>query len=48
MKKTWIIVGIVILILVVIPLSIVKGNYNKFVGLQEGVNAQWANIETLT
>ena len=33
MKKTLIIVGIVILILVVIPLSIVKGNYNNFVGL---------------
>ncbi len=47
MKKTLIIVGIVVLILVVIPLSIVKGNYNKFVGLQEGVDAQWANVETV-
>ncbi|MCK5843063.1 MAG: LemA family protein [Victivallales bacterium] len=47
MKKTLIIVGVIILILVVIPLSIVKGNYNKFVTLEEGVDAQWANIETV-
>jgi LemA protein len=47
MKKTLIIVGIVVLILVVIPLSILKGNYNRFVGLQEGVDAQWANVETV-
>ena len=47
MKKTLIIVGVIILILIVIPLSIVKGNYNKFVGLQEGVDAQWANVETV-
>ncbi len=47
MKKTLIIVGIVVLVLVVIPLSIVKGNYNKFVGLQESVDAQWANVETV-
>ncbi len=47
MKKTLIIVGVIILILVVIPLSIVKGSYNNFVGLQEGVDAQWANIETV-
>ncbi len=47
MKKALIIIGIVILILVVTPLMIVKGNYNNFVGLQEGVDAQWANIETV-
>ena len=47
MKKTLIIVGIVILILVVLPLTFFKGNYNNFVGLQEGVDAQWANVETV-
>jgi LemA protein len=47
MKKTWIIVGIVLLIVIVLPLMMVKGNYNKFVGLEEGVDAQWANIETV-
>jgi LemA protein len=47
MKKTLLIIGIVILILVVIPLMMIKGNYNRFVGLQEGVDAQWANVETV-
>lgn len=47
MKKTLIIVGVIIFILIAIPLSIVKGNYNKFVTLEEGVDAQWANIETV-
>ncbi len=47
MKKTLIIIGVILLIVIVIPLMIVKGNYNKFVGLQESVDAQWANIETV-
>lgn len=47
MKKTLIIVGIVVLIIFVIPLMLVKGNYNRFVTLQEGVDAQWANVETV-
>ncbi len=47
MKKTLIIVGIVVLILIVLPLMMVKGSYNRFVGLQEGVDAQWANVETV-
>jgi len=47
MKKTLIIIGVILLIVIVLPLMVVKGNYNNFVGLQEGVDAQWANIETV-
>ena len=47
MKKTLIIVGVIILILIVIPLWVLRGNYNRFVGLEEGVDAQWANVETV-
>lgn len=47
MKKTLIIVGIVILILVVLPFTVFKGNYNRFVELREGADAQWANVETV-
>jgi LemA protein len=47
MKKTLIIVGIALFILIALPLMIVKGNYNRFVTLEEGVDAQWANVETV-
>ncbi len=47
MKKALIIIGVILLIVIVLPLMIVKGNYNSFVGLQEGVDAQWANVETV-
>lgn len=47
MKKALITVGIVILILVVIPFSIFKGSYNRFVTLEENTDAQWANVETV-
>jgi len=43
MNKTLIIIGIIILILI---LGII-GTYNKFVTGEEGVDAQWANIETV-
>lgn len=47
MKKPLIIVGILVLILVVMPLMIFKGSYNRFVALQENTDAQWANVETV-
>jgi LemA protein len=47
MKKTLIIAGVVVLILIVIPFSLFKGNYNRFVSLEESVDAQWANVETV-
>ena len=43
MKKTWIIFGVIALILIIVPLT----TYNKLVTLEEGVDAQWANIETV-
>ncbi len=47
MKKKLIITGIILLIIIALPFSMVKRNYNNFVGLQEGVDAQWANVETV-
>ena len=43
MKKTLIIVGIVVLVAVLWGV----GKYNKLIRLDEGVDAQWANIETV-
>ncbi len=47
MKKALIIIGVILLIVIALPFTMVKGNYNNFVGLQEGVDAQWANVETV-
>lgn len=47
MKKTLIIVGVVILVLIVLPLMLMGGKYNRFVTLEEQVDAQWANVETV-
>jgi LemA protein len=47
MKKTWIIAGVAILVLIVLPLMLAGGKYNRFVTLEEQVDAQWANIETV-
>ncbi len=43
MKKGWIIFGAIILV----TLFSAFLSYNKFVKLEEGVDAQWANIETV-
>lgn len=45
MKKTWIIIGVIVL-LVILYLSI-KGTYNKMVTLDEGVTSQWAQVENV-
>ena len=45
MKKSWIIIGVILLVAVLIGGSAI-GSRNRFVGQEEGVNAQWANIET--
>ena len=47
MKKALIITGILLLVLVVIPLMLFKGSYNRFVTYEENVDAQWANVETV-
>ena len=46
MKKGWIALGIVGLVILMIGGSAV-GSRNRFVTLEEGVDAQWANVETV-
>lgn len=45
MKKSWIVIGVVLLVVVMIAGSAI-GSRNRFVAQEEGVDAQWANIET--
>ncbi len=47
MKTALIVIGVIVLLFIIIPLVVVGGSYNKFVTLEEGVDAQWANIETV-
>ncbi|HDP74544.1 MAG TPA: LemA family protein [Bacteroidales bacterium] len=44
-SKKWIVAGIVILLFIIIYSSI-KGTYNNMVKKDEGVKAQWGNVET--
>ena len=44
MKKVWIVLGIVVL-LVVMLVGVYVGNYNKLVTLSESINGQWAQVE---
>jgi LemA protein len=44
MKKSWIIIGGIIL-LVVIMFSSIKGTYNGLVGKEENVNKKWADVQ---
>lgn len=46
MKKLWIVLGIILLVVVLIGGSAI-GSRNRFVTLEEGVDAQWANVETV-
>ena len=46
MKKKWIVPGIILLVVVMIGGSAV-GSRNRFVEQDEGVTAQWANVETV-
>ncbi|MEQ8360244.1 MAG: LemA family protein [Cytophagales bacterium] len=45
MKRSWIIIGVIVLVLI-IAYSSIKGTYNSMVGKDESVSAQWANVET--
>jgi LemA protein len=44
-QKTLLIVGIVVVLVVVIPYSFLKGTYNTLVTMDEGVKAAWAQVE---
>ena len=46
MKKGWIVLGIIALVVVMIFGSAI-GSRNRFVSMDEGVTAQWANVETV-
>ena len=46
MKKSWIIIGVIVVIGLLLYSSI-KGTYNNMVTLDEGVGAQWAQVENV-
>lgn len=46
MKKTWIILA-VIAVLLLVTYSSIKGSYNNMVNMQEGVTAQWSQVENV-
>jgi len=46
MKKTWIILA-VIAVLLLVAYSSVKSSYNNMVTMQEGVTAQWSQVENV-
>jgi len=46
MKKTWIILA-VIAVFIVILVSSIMGSYNKMVGMEEGVKSQWSQVQNV-
>ena len=46
MKKTWIVLAVIAVILVM-AYSSIKGSYNSMVTMQEGVTAQWSQVENV-
>jgi len=46
MKKTWIILAVIAVILI-LAYSSVKSSYNNMVTMQEGVTAQWSQVENV-
>ncbi len=46
MKKTWIILA-VIAVLLLVAYSSVKNSYNNMVSMEEGVTAQWSQVENV-
>ncbi len=47
MKKTWIIVLAIILLIVALPIISVAGSYNKLVVMDETIDADWKQVENL-
>lgn len=45
-KKSWIIIGVIVLVGFMLYSS-VKGTYNSMVSMDEGVTAQWAQVENV-
>lgn len=46
MKKTWIILAVIVVVLI-LAYSSIKGSYNSMVTMQEGVTAQWSQVENV-
>ena len=50
MKKTLIIIGVIVLVVLVVivwPVSSMIGSYNKMVAMNEGVKSSWAQVENV-
>ena len=47
MKKTWIIVLAIILLIVILPIISVASSYNKLVVMDETIDADWKQVENL-
>ena len=47
MKKGWIIAGVVVFLLVIVPGCVGIGSYNRLVQTQENVDQTWAQIENV-
>lgn len=45
-KKSWIIIGVIVIVAFMLYSSI-KGTYNSMVSMDEGVTAQWAQVENV-
>jgi LemA protein len=43
-KKSWIVIAVIVLLVIIMYTSI-KGTYNKMVTMDESVGKQWANVE---
>ncbi|HLN72370.1 MAG TPA: LemA family protein [Prolixibacteraceae bacterium] len=46
MKKTWIVLAVIVVI-VLVAYSSIKGSYNNMVNMEEGVTAQWSQVENV-
>ena len=46
MKKGWIVL-IIVIVIIFLSYTWVTGKYNRFVGLEEGVNQSWAQVENV-
>ena len=46
MKKSWIIIGVIVLVIIILY-SMFKGTYNNMVTMSEAVDAQWSQVENV-
>lgn len=46
MKKIWIVLAVIVVV-VLVAYSSIKGSYNNMVNMEEGVTAQWSQVENV-